>query len=124
VDWRFGGWWFFLDQLNLWKFSVWAAAMARYSSYLMTFFFLGQHFCFGRNFFFFWGPLKKNLIKIWGANPPLGMTINGVVKTAYGVITTPCQILNPMFRFTSNGFWVLEKKSVKSIKKLFTQVDE
>jgi hypothetical protein len=32
----------------LWKFSVWAAAIALYSSYLMTFF-LGQHFCFGSN---------------------------------------------------------------------------
>jgi hypothetical protein len=49
---------FFLDELNLWKFSVWAAAMALYSSYLMTF--LGQHFCFGS----IWGPLKKNATKI------------------------------------------------------------
>jgi hypothetical protein len=48
---------FFLDQLNLWKFSVWAAAIALYSSYLITFF-LGKHFCFDSNFFF-WGPSKK-----------------------------------------------------------------
>jgi hypothetical protein len=44
---------FFLDQLDLWKFSVWAAAIALY-------------------FFIFWDFLKKNLTKIWGASPPLG----------------------------------------------------
>jgi hypothetical protein len=28
-------------------------------------------------FFFFWGPLKKNPTKIWGANPPLASTMTG-----------------------------------------------
>jgi hypothetical protein len=62
---------FFLDQLDLWKFSVWAAAIALSSSYLMTLFFFFffffrcqqsrfcSNFCFG-------GPLKKNPTKIWG----------------------------------------------------------
>jgi hypothetical protein len=48
---------YFLDQLHLWKFSVWAAAMAVYSSYLMTFFFWSA-FLFWQQFFFF-GPLEK-----------------------------------------------------------------
>jgi hypothetical protein len=63
---------FFVDQLNLWKFSVWAAARALYSSYLRTFFFFWSAILFRQQFFiFFGGPLKKNPTKIWGANPPL-----------------------------------------------------
>jgi hypothetical protein len=46
---------FFLDQLNLWKFSVWA--------------------CFE-------GPLK-NPTKIWGANPPLGRTTSEISLRAF-----------------------------------------
>jgi hypothetical protein len=37
---------FFLDHLNSWEFPVWAAAIALYSSYLMTVFFFCQHFCY------------------------------------------------------------------------------
>jgi hypothetical protein len=38
---------FFFRSAEIWKFSVWAAAMALYSSYLMSFFFfLGQQVCF------------------------------------------------------------------------------
>jgi hypothetical protein len=42
---------FFLDQLSLWKFSVWAAAMALYSSYLIDlFFFFRSAFLFLQQF--------------------------------------------------------------------------
>jgi hypothetical protein len=51
--------WLFFFRLNLWKFSVWAAAMALYSSYLMTFFFSAILFR-GSNILFFLGaPWKK-----------------------------------------------------------------
>jgi hypothetical protein len=48
---------FFFRSAEIWKFSVWAAAMALYSSYLMTFIF------FRAAIFFFWGPLEKKMIK-------------------------------------------------------------
>jgi hypothetical protein len=52
----------FLDQLNLWKFSVWAAAMALYSSYLMIFFFFfWSAILYWQKFFSSWGPLEKKI---------------------------------------------------------------
>jgi hypothetical protein len=53
---------------EIWKFSVWAAAMALYSSYLITFF--RSAILFWQQFFFL-GSLEKNPTKIWEANPPL-----------------------------------------------------
>jgi hypothetical protein len=59
---------FFLYQLNLWKFSVWATAIALYSSYLITFFFLVSIVVLAAIFlFFFLRPLQKKIL----ANPPL-----------------------------------------------------
>jgi hypothetical protein len=46
--------------------SIWTGAFALLSCYLLSFF---------RSAIFFGGALKKNPTKIWGANPPLLMTI-------------------------------------------------
>jgi hypothetical protein len=45
------------------------ALIELYISYLVTLFYFGQHPFFSA--IFFWGPLEKNLTKIWGTNPPL-----------------------------------------------------
>jgi hypothetical protein len=64
-------WGAFLISLICGKCSNWAAAMALYSSYFMTFFFfLGQQFYFSSNFFFL-GPLvKKSHQKVESQSAP------------------------------------------------------
>jgi hypothetical protein len=63
-------------QLDLWKFSVWAGAIALYNSYLITFFFRSACIFWQQLIYMFGGPLKKNTTKIWGANPSLNMIMS------------------------------------------------